>query len=165
MSQRDFLFDHHIVNGIYAKADAFDTAGTTDRISLANYGKITFLINTGDATAGTANGTVTLKAYAAASGGSATTLAFSYRVCASSTSVDTWGALTDATTSGFSMTAGDNYQYAVEITSAELVGQIADKPFVELVITEVTNDPIPASVSAILSDPRYPGAVPVTAIA
>ena len=165
MSQQDFLFDHHIVAGIYAKADAFATAGVTDRVSLANYGKITFLISTGDATSDTANGVVTLNAFAAASGGSGTALTFKYRSCASSTSADTWGSLTDATTSGFSMTAGDNYLYVVEITADELVGQIADKPFVELTVTEVTNDPILATVNAILSDPRYPGPIPRTAIA
>ncbi len=34
MSQMDFLHDHHIVNGLYPKADAFDTAMTTDYVSL-----------------------------------------------------------------------------------------------------------------------------------
>jgi hypothetical protein len=161
----DFLFDHHVVNGLYAKTDAFDTSMTTDFISLANYGRITFLINTGDATAGTANGTVTLLASAAAAGTSTTALAFKYRVCASSTSVDTWGALTDAASTGFSMTAGDNYQYLVEITADSVEAQAAGKYFVALKVTEVTNDPCPAGVTAILSEPRYPQAIPVTAIA
>lgn len=165
MSQMDFLFDHHVVAGIYAKADAFDTAATTDYISLASYNRLTFLINTGDATGGTANGTVTLLASASAAGTSTTALTFKYRVCASSTSVDTWGALTDATSSGFSMTAGDNYQYMVEVLADEVEAQAAGKKFVALKVTEVTNDPVPASVTAILSDPRYPQAVPLQAIA
>ena len=165
MSQMDFLFDHHVVNGLYAKTDAFDTSMTTDYISLASYGRITFPINTGDATAGTANGTVTLLASAVAAGSSTTALAFKYRVCASSTSVDTWGALTDAASTGFSMTAGDNYQYLVEITADSVEAQAAGKYFVALKVTEVTNDPCPAGVTAILSEPRYPQAVPVQAIA
>lgn len=162
---QDFLFDHHVVSGLYAKADAFDTAMTTDYISVANYGRITFLINTGDATGGTANGTVTLLCSASAAGTSTSALAFKYRVCASSTTVDTWGALTDAASTGFSMTAGDNYQYAVEITADSAEAQAAGKHFIALKVTEVTNDPVPASVTAILSDPRYPQAVPVQAIA
>lgn len=165
MSQMDFLFDHHVVAGLYAKADLFDTSATTDYISLANYGRITFLINTGNATSDTANGTVTLLASASAAGSSTTALAFKYRVCASSTSVDTWGALTDATSSGFAMTAGDNYQYLVEITADSVEAQAAGKYFVALKVTEGTNDPIVASVNAILSEPRYPQAIPVTAIA
>ncbi|MEK9736278.1 MAG: hypothetical protein VW239_03030 [Candidatus Nanopelagicales bacterium] len=166
MAQYDLISDgFHVVNGIVAKADAFATSGVTDRINLANYRRCTFLIHTGNATAGTANGTVTLNAFAAASGGSGTALTFKYRVSASSTTVDTWGALTDATTSGFSMTAADNYMYLVTITADDLVGQIDGKPFVELTVTEVTNDPIDASVAVILDGARYGAQVPVTAIA
>jgi hypothetical protein len=166
MSQYDLIADgFHVVNGIVAKADAFATAGTTDRINLANYRRCTFLIHTGNATAGTADGIVTMKAYSAASGGTGTALAFKYRTCASSTSVDTWGALTDAAAAGFSMTAGDNYMYLVTITTDDLVGQIDGKPFVELIVTEVTNDPIDASVSVILDQARYGSQIPVTAIA
>lgn len=165
MAQQDLLFRRHVVSALYPKTDAFDTSMTTDFISLANYGKITFYIHTGDATAGTANGTVTLLASAVAAGSSTTALAFKYRVCASSTSVDTWGALTDATSSGFSMTAGDNYLYEVEVTADSVEAQAAGKYFVALKVTEVTNDPVPAGVLAVLDDARYPQAVPVTAIA
>lgn len=161
----DFLFRNHIVNGIIPKADAFATAGTSDRVSLASYEGIGFLIHTGNATSGTANGAVTVKAYSAASGGSGTALAFKYRVCASSTTVDTWGALTDATSTGFVMTAGDNYMYWVELQSADVEAAAAGKYFVELIVTEDTNDPVDASVVAILLGARYPQAVPVTAIA
>jgi len=162
---KDFLFDHHVVVGLYPKADAFDTAMTTDYISLANYKRATFIIPTGDATSGTANGTVTVLASAVAAGSNTTAVPFSYRVCASSTTVDTWGALTDATASGFSMTAGDNYCYAVEVMVEEVEAAAAGKGFVALKVTEVTNDPVPAGVIVILSDPRYPQSVPVTAIA
>lgn len=165
MSQMDFMFDHHVVSGLYPVADAFDTSMTTDFISLANHGKITFLVHTGNATGNTANGTVTLLASAVAAGSSTTALAFKYRVCASSTSVDTWGALTDATSSGFSMTAGDNYLYAVEVTADSVEAQAAGKYFVALKVTESSNDPIVAGVLGVLSDPRYEQAVQVTAIA
>lgn len=165
MSQMDFLFDHHVVNGIVPVADAFASAATTDYISLANYGKITFLIHTGNATGGTANGTVTVLASASAAGTSTTALAFKYRTCASSTTVDTWSALTDATSSGFSMTAGDNYIYAVEVTADSVEAQAAGKYFVACKVTESSNDPIDAGILAILSDPRYPQAIPVSAIA
>jgi len=161
----DLIFDHHVVSALYPKLDAFDTSMTTDFISMANYGRLTFIIHTGDQTSGTANGTVTIQSSAAAAGTSLTAQPFKYRVCASSTSVDTWGALTDAAATGFSMTAGDNYLYVVEVTADMIEATAAGKLFVALKVTEVTNDPCPAGVIAILSDPRYPQSVPVTAIA
>ncbi len=161
----DFLFDHHIVAGLYPVADTFATAATTDWVSLANYRKVTFVISTGDATGNTANGVVTLNASAVAAGSSSTALTFKYRVCHSSTTVDTWGALTDATSSGFAMTAGDNYLYTIEVLAEEVEAQAAGKYFVALTVTENSNDPIVANVIAILSEARYPQAVPVTAIA
>lgn len=164
-SHYDLLFNGHLVNGVVPAADRFATSATTDYINLANYGKITFLIHTGDATSGTADGVVTMLASASAAGTSTTALAFKYRVCASSTTVDTWGALTDATSSGFSMTAGDNYIYTCEITADEVEAQAAGKNFVALKVTENTNDPIVAGILAFLSDARYPQAIPVTAIA
>lgn len=165
MSKYDFLYDHHIVNGIIPKADAFATAGTTDYISLANYGKITFVIHTGNATSGTADGVVTVLASAVAAGSSTTAVPFKYRVIASSTTVDQPAALATATASGFSMTAGDNYIYTVEVTADDVEAAAAGKYFVACKITEVTNDPVDASVLCILSDPRYPQSIPVSAIA
>lgn len=165
MAKYGFLSRNHIVNGKYPVADAFATTGVTDRINLANYGSAVFVIHTGVATGGTANGTVTLNAYSAASGGSSTALAFKYQVCASSTSVDTWGALTDATSSGFAMTAGSNYLYVIEILADDVEAQAAGKPFVELTVTESSNDPVVAGMLVILPEPRYSQPVPLTAIA
>jgi hypothetical protein len=157
--------DYHYVNGAVPVADAFATSLTTDYISTANYGRITFIIHTGNATSGTANGTVTVLASAVAAGSSTTALAFKYRVCAASTTVDTWGAWTDAAAAGFSMTAGDNYIYEVTVQSDEVQAQAAGKYFVACKVTEVTNDPIDAGILVRLDNARYPQAVPVQAIA
>ena len=165
MSKMDFLFDHHVINGIVPKADAFATSGTTDWINLASYGRITFVIHTGNATGGTANGVITVNASAVAAGSSPTALAFKYRVCASSTTVDTWGALTDAAAAGIAMTAGDNYIYTVEVLADDVEAAAAGKKFVALTVTEDSNDPIDAAVLVILSEPRYEQVVPLTAIA
>ena len=165
MPIKDLLHDHHVVSGLYPVADAFATSATTDFVSLKDYRRVTFIIHTGDATAGTADGTVTLLASAVAAGTSTTALAFSYRSCASSASVDTWGNYTEAAAAGFSMTAGDNYIYIVEVTAEAVEAQAAGKPFVALKVAEVTNDPIVAGVLVLLSEPRHPGRVPLTAIA
>lgn len=164
MPQMDFLANHHIVNGIYPVADAFATSGTTDYVALKNYRRVTFVIHTGDATAGTANGVVTVLAASDAAATGAGAVAFKYRVCSSSTTVDTWGALTDATTAGFAMTAGDNKMYVVEVTAEDIEGADAGNPFVALKVTEDSNDPIVAGIIAILSEPRYGTGTPQTAI-
>ena len=165
MPSKDFLFDHHIVAGLYPLADQFATSKTTDYICLRDYRSIGFLIKTGNATSDTADGVVTLKAATSAAAAGATDIAFKYRVCASSTTVDTWGALTSATSSGFSMTAGDNYMYWIEVSAEDVQAALADADFVALKVTEVTDDPIVADITAILSEPRYPQPIPLTAIA
>lgn len=161
----DFLFRNHIVNGIVPKADAFATSGTTDYVTVEDYDSIGFLVHTGNATGGTANGVITVLASAVAAGSSTTALPFKYRACASSTTVDTWGALTDAAATGVAMTAGDNYMYWVELDTNDIVATVDGKPFVALKVTEDSNDPIDASVSIFLLGRRQPQAIPQTAIA
>jgi len=165
MPQMDFLADHHIVNGLYPVADAFASSATTDYVSLKNYRRATFVIHTGDATAGTANGVITVLAASDAAATGAGAVAFKYRRSASSTTVDTWGALTDATASGVAMTAGDNQMYVVEVTADQVEGVDPGNPFIALKVTEDTNDPIVAGIICILSEPRYGTGTPVTAIA
>lgn len=160
----DFLSDHHIVAGIYPIADAFDTSKTTDWICMNLYGGVAFLIKTGDATGNTANGVVTLLAATDATGTGATAFPFRYRVCASSPTVDTWSTPTVATASGFSMTPGDNVMYLCEVDAADVGAALANANFVALKVTEVTNDPIVADITAILSEPRFGSATPKTAI-
>lgn len=165
MPQQDFLASHHIVNGLYPVADAFATSMTTDYISLKDYRKVSFLVHQGVATGGTANGVITVLAASDAGGTGAGAVAFKYRTCASSTTVDTWGALTDAASTGVAMTAGSNRMYLVEVTADQVEGVDPGNPFVALKVTEDTNDPVVAGVIAILSDPRHGTGTPVTAIA
>jgi hypothetical protein len=165
MAQQDFLASHHIVNGVYPVADAFATSVTTDYVSLANYRKATWVIHTGVATGGTANGVITVLAGTDASGTSAAAVPFKYRRCASSTTVDTWGALTDVAATGLVMTVGSNQMYEVEVTADQVEGVDPGNPFVALKVTEDTNDPVVAGIIVILSDPRYGTQVPDSAIA
>jgi hypothetical protein len=165
MPQQDFLANHHVVSGLYPVADAFASSATTDYVSLKDYRRATWFIHTGDATAGTANGVITVLAASDAAATGAGAIAFKSRTCASSSSVDTWGALTDRASTGFAMTAGDNYVYMVEVTADQVEAADPGNPFVALKVTEDTNDPIVASVICILSEPRYGVGTPVTAIA
>ena len=63
------------------------------------------------------------------------------------------------------MNGADNYLYAVEVSADEVQAAVANADFVSLTVTEDTDDPVVAGILVILSDPRYPGAVPLTAIA
>jgi hypothetical protein len=165
MPQQSFLADHHIVNGLYPVADAFATSMTTDYISLKDYRRVTFLVHTGVATGGTANGVITVLAASDAAGTGAGAIAFKSQTCASSTTVDTWSALTDRASTGFAMTAASNAMYIVEVTADQVEAVDPGNPFVALKVTEDTNDPVVAGVVAILSEPRYGTGTPVTAIA
>lgn len=164
MPQQDFLANHHVISGLYPVADAFATSATTDYVSLKDYRRATWFVHTGDATGGTANGVITILAASDAAGTGAGAVAFKSRTCASSTTVDAWGALTDRAAAGFAMTAGDNYVYMAEVTADQVEGADPGNPWVALKVTEDTNDPIVASVICILSEPRHGTGTPLTAI-
>jgi hypothetical protein len=146
-----FSEHHHVVNGLAPVADAFATAGTSDIINLALYKSVAFLIVTGVST--TANGVVTVLAGTSVS--SATNaVAFKYRsvLAPSTTNVPT--ALTQATTTGFAMTASKaNSFYIIEVDVDDLAE--AGYSTVCCKVTEDTNDPQTATIIGICGHPRY----------
>lgn len=165
MPQHDLLSRFHLVNGVYPVADAFATSVTTDYVSLRNYRTVTFIIHTGVATGGTANGVITVLAATAAAGTSAAAIPFKYRRCASSTTVDTWGDLTDVAATGLVMTVGSNQLYIIEVNADEMEAVDPSNEFVALKVTEDTNDPVVAGILILLGSPRYGVGTPVSAIA
>lgn len=167
-SQVDFLQDHHIVPAFVPAADAFASGLTTEAVSLANYGKATLVVLTGAIEDAGVSNVVTVEACNTAAGGGATAMAFKYRVQQYSTTVDTWSALTAATSSGYNFS--DNYSVAnavwfLEVTAEEVAAALDGAYFVRAVIAETANKTITAGGLWILSNPRYPTSVPVTAIA
>lgn len=150
----------HPVVALAASADIYDTAQTTDYIALKNYKSCMFVIMHGTGTTGTA--TITVAMASDASGTGATNIAFKYRRVSAVGTSDVEGALTDATSSGFTVTAGSDQLYIVEVNAEELD---ADKPFIALTATEVVNSPVKGAILAILGEARYPGSVHLTAIA
>ncbi len=160
----NFLQGAHIIAGLYPKIDNFASSGTTDRISIKNYGKLGFLIVQGVATGGTADGVITIVTHAAVSGGSATAVPFDSRVCLSSTSVDTWSVTTRRAAAGFVMANGSNFMFYMEV-DAELVASTTTNMFVSCLVTEDTDDPVVAAIIVFGLDPRYPQDIPVSAIA
>jgi hypothetical protein len=68
--------------------------------------------------------------------------------------IDTLGAITEATAAGFTTTAGANKMVFIEIDGAELS---ADKPWVKVQLTEVANSAVDAGMICILSEGRFKG--------
>jgi hypothetical protein len=171
MPVSDFLSNHHIVNGLYPVADAFATTGVSDVISLENYESICFIIHTGNSTGGDSDGVVTVSACDTVVPGNSVAMAFRYRTCASSATVDTWSSPTAAASTGVALNGADNTMLAVEVTADEVLtagltnSTEYSTPFVQLTVTEDTDDPVVAGILCILSGPRYPQDVPVSAIA
>lgn len=156
-----------VVNVIIPVADAFSGSVTSDIVHLENYKKCTFLIATG--ATNTDTGKVTVGA-GATSTGAATAIAFKYRTQvkaanATSSSGDVPSALTDATTTGFLMTASKiGGLYIVEVDPAVVAAAGTAYDHVALTVTEVGSSGVTACVLAILSEPRYPQGILVTAI-
>ena len=167
MSQYDFLFDHHIVPAFVPVADAFSGGLTTEAVSLENYRKATLVVLTG-AIEGANSNLVTIEASDDASGSNTTAMAFRYRAQQYSTTVDTWGSLTAATSSGYNFASNNAVANAVwfaEVLAEEVEAAQAGATFVRAVIAETADKTCTAGGLWILSGPRYMQSVPLTAIA
>ena len=140
----------HFVPGIYPAADFMAGTVQTDIVNCESASGVMFLIFRGDATAGTETGTVTVQACDTVVPGTATAVAFRYRI---STTPDTWGAWTEAAAAGFTMTAGDNQLYEVFVPAANLAA--LGYSYARLQIVEVVNDPVVGAVLMAVVNPRY----------
>jgi hypothetical protein len=148
----------HLVPGIYPVADFMAGTVTTDIVNCESATGVVFWIFRGDATAGTETGTVTVEACDTVVPGTATAVAFRYRI---STTPDTWGAWTEAAAAGFTMTAGDNQLYEVFVPAANLAA--LGYGYARLKIVEVINDPVVGAILMAVVNPRYQP-VPATLI-
>ena len=147
------------VKGIDPIADAFAGTVYSDIISMKEHKTCIFLIYKGVSTGGTDNGTITVQACDDVSASHTSAIPFRYQEI---TSGDTPGAITDATTAGFSITAGSSHMYAIYVDADDLAS--SGYGYIRLKQVEVTNDPVVAAVVAILSDGKYEQEVPNTAI-
>lgn len=147
------------VKGIDPIADGFAGTKYTDIISMKEHKNLTFLIYKGVSTGGTDNGTITVEACDDVSASNSSAIPFQYQAI---TSGDTPGAVTAATTAGFSITAGSSHLYAIYVNASDLAS--SGYGYVRLKQVEVTNDPVVVGVVAILSEGKYEQEVSNTAI-
>lgn len=168
MASQDFLSDHHIIPAFVPVADAFAGGLTTEAVSLAKYRRATLVVITGAIEDTGISNIVTVEACTAADGTGNTAMAFKYRAQQYSTTVDTWSALTAATTTGYDFADNNtvaNTVWFLEVTAEEVGAAVDGAEFVRAVIAETANKTITAGGIWILSEPRYAQDVPLTAIA
>jgi len=139
-------------------ADAFAGTVNTDIVSMRNYKTAEFIIFKGVGAVGTS--TVTIDACDDVSASTTSAVAFLYQI---STTKDTWGAVTKATSAGFTTTAGSAQIYRVWV-DASVLGEVGYE-FVRMTLTEVANAAVLAGVMVQLHEPKIEQDTPPTAIA
>jgi hypothetical protein len=168
MAQHDFLHDHHIVPAFVPAADAFDGGETTEAVSLKNYRRAKLIVLTGAIEDAGISNIVTIDACTTASGGTTAAMPFYWRLMPYSTTVDTWTALALVAATGKNLATASavaNTLWMAEVTAEEVGAAVDGAQFVRAAIAETVNKTITAGGIWILSQPRYCGDVPLTAIA
>jgi hypothetical protein len=107
----------HFTVGINAVADAFASTVYSDVVNAKGYSRIVFLAHWGVGATGTSTFTVLAGSDTADPPTASTAVPFRYKKMST---MDTEGALTDATTSGFLTSVGSNQIYWIEVDTAEL---------------------------------------------
>ena len=151
------LQNSHFMKGLDPVADAFAGTVGSDVVNFANYHSIVFVIYKGVGTTGTS--TITVEACDDTTPSNTTAIPFRYKAI---TSGDTEGALTAATTSGFTTTAGSSQLYLIEVDQQEMGDTGYD--YVRLKAVESADDPVLGGVLIIGNGARYAQDVPATAI-
>ncbi len=168
-AKKDFLFDHHIVNLFPPVADAFASGIDSDVICLRDYRRATCVIQTGAIEDTAISNLITVLACTDNAKAGATAVAFHRRLGVGSTSSDAFDALAASTASGYNFAdradAAANNLWIIEVTADELGAGLANADFFHLTIAETVNKTITAGGIVILSEPRYPQGIPLTAIA
>ena len=141
-------FAGHVVNALPPLADAYESGPNSTDIIDAQGGGVLFILYEGVGTTGTV--TVTVDACDTVGPANTTAVPFIYRV---STTSDTWGAWTAATTAGFDTTAGSNGCYQIWVDPAELAEE--GFGYVRMTLTELVDAVVIGGALAIVMDPRY----------
>ncbi|MAH45860.1 hypothetical protein CMI37_08515 [Candidatus Pacearchaeota archaeon] len=132
---------------VAANEDIFNGDPSSDVVSMAKYEACVFVIVKNAGATGTA--TITVEACDDTTPTTSTAIAFRYKVC---TSGNTWGAWAEATSSGFTTTAGANQCYIMQVLAEDLG---TSDQFVRLVATEVVDSPCDGAILCVLGSPRY----------
>lgn len=133
--------------GIAPVADFMAGTVNSDIMRCTGEGML-FLIAKGVGTTGTS--TITVDACDNVTPSNHTAVAFMYRA---STTLDVWGAWTQATATGFTTTAGSNQMYQVYVPASELGTE--GYGYARLEAVEVAADPVTGCVLMAIVNPRH----------
>lgn len=136
-------------------ADLWTGTKESDRFNLGRGRNLTFLVDESTGTTGTT--VLTVQTYIAATGGSATAVAFRYRI---GTVEGVFGDWIEAAATGFTTTAGGDQLILIEINAEELPD---GNKFASLKGVEGVDAATLGSVIGILSDLRHPQRIPAAA--
>ena len=148
-----FVEAHKFVNVgnssfIAANEDIFNGSPDTDIVNMKYWRDCIFTIQKGAGAAGTA--TVTVESCDTVVPGTATAVAFKYRAMTLAT--DTWSAWTDATSAGFTTTAGADDMYEIWVRAD---GLYSTDHYVRMALAEVDSTACDGGIQAVLFNPRY----------
>jgi hypothetical protein len=147
-----------LVQGLPPVADAFSGTVYSDVINMKNWARVRFIRFDGVGATGTS--TLTVEACDNTTPSTVSAIPFRYRETGAGT--DVFGALTDATASGFTTTAGSNQ--IVEVwADAEALGA-SGYGFIRLKCVEVVDSPCLGGILVELHAPRYASDTDVTVI-
>lgn len=142
----------HGVNVLPPVADAGNGNIATDIVDMSCAAKAHFIVQKGVGTTGTS--TITIEACDDTTPSNTTAVPFRYR---NITSGDTVTAVTEATSAGFTTTAGSNHHIQIEVDAVEIAK--AGYRYVRLAAAESADDPVLFGVYCLLSGLRYSSAV------
>ena len=137
----------HAIPVLYPVADAFAGTVNTDVIEVQGEG-VLFEITKGVGTTGTS--TITVLSCDDTTPSNTTAVAFIYRI---STTPDTWGNWTAATTTGFTTTAGSNQMYQIYVDAQALAAN--NRAYAQLRAVEVVDAAVLGGVNAYIENTRY----------
>lgn len=147
----------HVVMGIAPVADAFAGTANTDVFSMRNYKTAIAYVIVGVGATGTS--TITVTACDDTTPTNETAIPFLYQQTATG---DTAGAITQATTAGYTTTAGSNKIIKIFIDASDIGA--TGYEFCRVNFVEVANSPVLGGVMIELVDPRYDEDIQPTAI-
>jgi len=150
---------NHVANVVIPVADAWAGGTQSHVVNMKNYKKCTFIVATGVSAADT-DGIITVQA-GVSHASCAIDIVFKYRTqiaaIPDAAGSDIATTLTDATTSGFSMTAAKGGGvYIIEVDAAIVAAGISGGDHCSVTVTEATSGAQTGCILAILSEPRYP---------
>lgn len=149
--------ERHIINALPPVADAFSGTVYSDVIKVVDYHAARFTLYKGVGATGTS--TLTMEACDDAAGNNPVAVPFTYQ------KYDNAGDVPDdvaqATTAGFTTTAGSNHLYVCEVETQRM----GAKGWLRMKAVEVVASPVLGGILVTLEHPRYARNVPPTAIA